>query len=161
MNAIVLPDYTIERFGYTPTETEGRMLIQDQTFWTLERPWIQAEDAGGLPFKSCIPDGVYELRPYVRGNGDHVLCYVNESLGVYYAKADRPDGVGRYKCLWHPANYVHQVVGCTAIGNKRQIYQGKRMVTNSRKTFDKLRGLIDFEKSHTVEIRQAAGAIDD
>jgi hypothetical protein len=89
-----------------------------------------------------------------------VLCYVNRDLGVYYAKADRPDNVGRYKCLWHPANYVRQVVGCTAIGDKRKIYKGKRMVTDSRKTFDKLRELIDFNEAHTVEIRRHAGATD-
>lgn len=160
MNAIAIPDFTIERFAYTPTETEGRLLFPDHKFWTLERPWIQGDSPGGLPFKSCIPDGVYELRPYVRQNGDHVLCYVNEDLGVYYAKADRPDDDGRFKCLWHPANYVYQVVGCTAIGNVRKIYQGKRMISNSRKTFDKLRELIDFETTHTIEIRQAAGAID-
>jgi Family of unknown function (DUF5675) len=151
----------IERFAYTPTETEGRLLIAGQVLNTLERPWIQGEDLGGLGFKSCIPDGVYELRPYVRNkNGDHVFCYVNEALGVYFAKADRPAGVGRFKCLWHPANYVHQVVGCTAIGNRRQIYNGKRMVSNSRKTFDVLRGLMNFDESHKVEIRPALGAFD-
>lgn len=163
MIKVTVIDFLIERFAYTPTETEGRLLLPDHKFltaWTLERPWIEGQDLGGLPFKSCIPDGVYELRPYVRQNGDHVLCYVNEDLGVYYAKADRPKGVGRYKCLWHPANYVRQVVGCTAIGDKRKSFKGKRMVTNSRKTFDKLRELIDFEKSHTVEIRRTAGAID-
>lgn len=150
----------IERFAYTPTETEGRLLIAFQKFWTLERPWIQVDTDGGMPFKSCIPDGVYELRPYTRQNGDHVFCYVNEDLGVYFAKADRPGDDGRYKCLWHPANYVRQVVGCTAIGDKRRLFKGKRMVTNSRKTFDTLRELIDFDKTHSVEIRRYAGATD-
>jgi len=151
---------TLERFSYTPTEVEGVLTVAGVDFFTLERPWIAHTDAGGLPFKSCIPDGHYGLFPYTRSNGDRVLCYVNESLGVYYAKADRPRDAGRYKCLQHPANYVHQVVGCTAAGDDRIIFEGKRMVTNSRKAFDRMRELIDFDLQHRIEIRRTAGAIE-
>ncbi len=68
----------LERFSYSPTETEGRLLVADQQYATIERPW-----RGNERFVSCIPDGEYMLEPWDRPNGDKVFILVNPDLDVY------------------------------------------------------------------------------
>lgn len=122
----------LERFSYSPTETEGRLWLNAKEFvYTLERPWIDAAP-GGVPFESCVPDGVYELIPHRRPNGDAVYALRNPDLSVYYTAQERGTNPGRYLILIHAANWVEQVVGCIAPGKVRTIADNKRMVRSSR-----------------------------
>lgn len=122
----------LERYCYSDTVTEGKLYLNDDEYIrTLERPWRDGAP-GGVPFKSCVPDGEYELLPYVRPNGDQVFALWNADLSVYLTEADRGDRQGRYLILIHSGNYVTDVVGCIAPGLDRIIHKGAPMVTNSR-----------------------------
>lgn len=128
----------LERFSYSPTETEGYLFLRDDTvLHTLERPWI-GEHPGGTPFESCIPDGEYQLIPHVRPNGHSVYAMRNHDLHVYYTAEERGENPGRYLCLLHSGNYVDDVVGCIAPGLVRTIYRNRRMVTSSRAAMRKI-----------------------
>ena len=145
----------LERYHYGDEITEGRLRLGDRTLRTLERPW-KSGAPGGLPFESCVPDGTYSLRSHTRKNGDKVLALVNESLGVYYKKKDRENGIGRYKILIHSANWVEQVVGCVAPGLIRTINNNKIMVGSSRLAVAEIMKYIGDEKAE-IEIVCACG----
>lgn len=104
---------------YFETHTAGIIPFGNENIYTVERPWIceDPEDTrGGLPFKSCIPEGTYEIRRFKRSNGDIVWSLENDSLGVFVRKGDRLYDTDRYACLIHSANRADQVVGCIAPG---------------------------------------------
>jgi hypothetical protein len=157
----------LTRFAYTPENTQGSLRIEGTgiELYTIERPWIEHDQAGGRPFESCIPDGTYDLVPYRRRNGDKVFALVNADLGVYFTEAARiPDanGIkhGRYKCLVHPGNYVDDVVGCIAPGTSRSIHSNRMMVGSSRAAMQQIMNLVPFERGSTIEIKPALGATD-
>lgn len=132
-----MKELVLERFAYSPTETEGVLRIGDEAIYTMERPWLPAMP-GGVPFESCVPDGLYELVPHQRSNGDNVFALWNPDLHVYYTQDERGDKPGRYLILIHVGNYVEDVVGCIAPGMNRAIFDNRRMVTNSRKAMEKI-----------------------
>ena len=128
----------LKRYCYSATETEGRLLLNDnEKLFTLERPWRPGLP-GGMPFESCVPDGEYELIPHRRPNGDSVFALRNPDLGVYYTEQERGDRSGRYLILIHSANFVEQVVGCIAPGMVRTIADNRRMVRSSREAMRKI-----------------------
>ncbi len=129
---------TLQRFCYSETETEGLLWLNEhESVCTLERPWIGGIP-GGMPFESCVPDGMYELIPHIRPNGDKVFALRNPDLAVFYTKQERGDRAGRYLILIHSANWVEQVVGCIAPGLVRTIAENKRMVRSSRAAMRKI-----------------------
>ena len=106
--------------SYGETYTAGVFLLPGIEIYTVERPWVPRDDCrGGVPFESCIPEGEYEVRRFTRRNGDLSWVLVNDSLGVYERKEDRPRATDRYSCLIHPGNTVEDVVGCIAPGMNR------------------------------------------
>ena len=143
------------RYHYGKAITEGLLRFGSESLFTLERPW-QSGAPGGLPFESCIPDGLYTLRPHERGNGDKVVALVAPELGVYYRKEDRTNGVGRYLILIHSANWVEQVVGCIAPGIVRTIAENKVMVRSSRVAVAKIMKYIGNQDAE-IEIKSSCG----
>ncbi len=142
-------EITLQRFSYALTETEGRLLVGDHVFPTIERPWKD-----NLPFESCIPDGEYELRPWKRPSGDEVYILKNPALNVnHYDKADG----SRFLILIHAANFAEDVNGCIAPGHSRNIIVGRRAVTSSRVTMKRLRRLLG-NSINTLIIEPALGA---
>lgn len=155
----------LERYSYAPTETEGLWTIGPHELNTLERPWIPGPDLGGLPFKSCVPDGQYRLVPYARRNGDECFKLINEELGVFATESDmRASGSGRYDILAHSANFVHQLVGCIAPGLARTLMTNnttnsmERTVGSSREAIRLMLGLLSPREEHVVVIRPRLGA---
>jgi len=146
-------DIELIRFAYTPTEVQGRMLADDRAFYTIERPWIPADTPGGKPFESCVPDGDYELVPFERNNGDHVLALVNHDLGVHLHSGPR------YAILIHAGNWVTDVVGCIAPGMDREIEAGRIKVTNSQVAMRSLADIMDFSQTHTLHIHPTGGTV--
>lgn len=127
-----MTELLLRRYSYAPTETEGRLFLDDEDYLhTLERPW-RPGSKGGMPFTSCVPDGSYELLPHKRPDGDEVLALRNPDLGVYYTAEEKGSGPGRFLILIHVGNYVEDVVGCIAPGQQRTIHENRRMVTSSR-----------------------------
>ena len=147
----------LERFAYTETETQGRLTVDGFSVYTIEQPWREGPNPGGEPFRSCIPDGDYALVPFTRPNGDKTFAFVNEVLGVFL---EPPDGPGRYLCLLHPGNYVHDVQGCVAPGDAMLMRDGFMMVTASRKAFRNIMERIPWTTGHSITIRRTQGAQD-
>ena len=147
---------TLARFIWMQYHTIGQLVFDDFEIFMLERPWIPAETLGGQPFISCIPDGEYELRPYIRRNGSQVLSLVNEALSVYFQKTDRPDDVGRYKNLIHPGNRVSHSEGCLLTGESWELRPDQSAwVSRSQISKDRLMALLDFNSAHSIVIQPA------
>lgn len=95
--------------------------------FTIELPWRD-----NLPNISCIPKGEYKLA--LRNSpkyGDHIHV-----TGV----------PARSYILIHPANYVGQLRGCIAVGDKRVDLNGDGVadISNSKKT---MATLLNFVQS--------------
>ncbi len=158
----------LKRFSYGRFETEGRLLIGDKQFATIERPWIPNPNGapGGKPFESCIPDGMYRLAPHKRPNGDHVFIIFNPDLGVYRFPQDHEPGHGRHLCLIHKGNWALDVVGCIAPGIYRKAMPDKRTkwdidqaVARSVPAMNQIRDLLG-EQQHILTITNECGATD-
>ena len=148
--------WTLRRYRLGETVTDGRLILTDyeKHICTLERPWLPG-GRGGVAFKSCIPDGEYQLKRHTRPNGDLVLALRNPDLGVYYQQGEVPDEGGRYLILLHSANWVKDVVGCIAPGMTRTIDDdGNAMVTSSRAAMALVMRAFD-------EVNKPGGAIKD
>lgn len=154
---------TLDRFSYSPTETEGILRAGPYELATIECPWIPAETRGGLPFRSCVPDGEYDLEPWTRPKGEEVYRLYNPDLGVYRSPQERPNGEGRYLILMHIANWVSDVRGCIAPGLHRAFLINRSMgrsepsVSNSGDAMKILNDLLGRDSIHTLRIRAAGG----
>lgn len=150
---------TLIRDSYGDAEVLGKFVDKygDVLAHTIERPWVEDDDyPGGVPFESCIPDGLYKLVKYTRTtDGSKVVALINPRLGVWFKKSDRPEDWGRYKCLIHAGNYVENIVGCVAPGRGRTIYNNRRMVTSSRATMRKL----NVQRYTSLLIKRTEGAV--
>jgi hypothetical protein len=88
---------------------------------TLELPWKNNERR-----VSCIPAGTYPIKKHR-----------SPKFGNSFWIKDVPN---RSEILIHPANYVRQLLGCIAVGEKHADIDkdGLIDVTNSKKTMEKL-----------------------
>lgn len=128
---------------------------------TIERPFIPDSEAGSKPFKSCVPDGVYELRPVESPRFGKTWALVNPALRVWqYAHARI--GPGRYAILFHAANWAAQLQGCIAPGFAREFmsYKGRMSlaVTNSQRAMALIRDGLERQETHRLFIRCTKGA---
>jgi hypothetical protein len=154
-----MSDLMLIRDSYGDSETLGKLYDADGNALahTIERPWIKGPDFGGLSNESCVPDGIYQLVPYTRNkDGSKVVALINIKLGVYFAKKDRPEPKGRFKCLIHAGNYLEDIIGCIAPGAGRTIHKNRRMVTSSRATMQRL----DVQQYTRLIIESTTGAND-
>lgn len=117
---------------YQPNLTWGRVLIDKEFFCdSLERPKVFNEKENLRDDKStkvnescCIPEGVYEVKKRY-SNKFKRYCYEIQNV------------LNRTNILFHPVNYVHELLGCVGLGVADL---NKEMLTNSRKTVE------EFEK---------------
>lgn len=117
----------IKRTHNLPTQTKGELFVLDvdnniafQCF-TLELPWKENKRR-----VSCIPKGTYQIVPRFSQkykNHLHIL-----------------DVPGRDWILIHEANFVRQLLGCIAVGERRIDIDGDGLVdvTSSVKTKNKI-----------------------
>jgi hypothetical protein len=132
---------TLERFAYLNDCTRGVLHVGNDSFQTIEQEWHKnPAGPGGLPFESCIPDGTYQLRHYMRPSGKKAFILSNSDCGVYEADSERVDSSwGRYAILIHPGNTTADVVGCIAPG----LTGTDRAVGSSRNAMLKLLELLN------------------
>jgi len=145
----------IERKPSVVTHCESFLTLAGKAVLAgLERPWIEnpTGTAGGKPYESCVPVGVYETRPHTRGDGAEVVALINPDLGVYYVEDDMPDEGGRFLILLHKANWVHQIVGCCCPGLYHADSAKGRMVSSSAKAMRRVMQFIDGDDCE-IEIR--------
>lgn len=143
----------LKRFAYLDDCTRGVMHCGNQSFQTIERPWIKnPAGPGGLPFESCIPDGTYRVRAYTRPSGKKAFILSNPDLGVYEQQVDMAGAVGRYLILIHVGNTIKDIVGCIAPG----LTGTDKAVGNSRNAMLKLHELLDgYEHELRIEPKGA------
>lgn len=131
----------LTRFTSTDYGTFGKLIAEDKTFYTVEKPW-----QNNAPEISCVPDGEYTLTPHNSKKYGNVLCLINEDKGVTHFKESHSK---RYACLIHTANYERDVLGCIGLGDN---YLG-HMITNSRKSINEFYELFDPLKEHKLTIK--------
>jgi hypothetical protein len=128
--------------------------------YTVERPWIGVDESGsyaypaGKPFDSCIPAGLYELKPWDSDKHPDTLCLVNEMLSVF----QYDEGYGRYGILIHTANWMSDVEGCIGFGKDlayaRDRYGVNRwMVTHSGDTTKNILALLKMRNVDRLKIQ--------
>ena len=110
----------LTRNHFHTTYTGGQLASRffDDLLFTIEQEWRADPDhLGGTNNNSCVPNGSYELIPFIRPkNGLMVPQLVNPDLGVYKGENDVPEEGGRFLILIHPGNTVQDIVGCIASG---------------------------------------------
>lgn len=143
----------LERQPSGVAEVQGFMSWPGTLLATIEQEWREDLDRpGGESNNSCVPAGKYQLIPHTRPNGQKVVALVNEDLGVYYLKEDRPVEGGRFLCLAHIANWSFNVKGCIGPGIGKANSNKGPMVTSSRAAMKKLMDYIDGDDAE-LEIR--------
>lgn len=136
----------IERFGYTPMGTFGRARYQDFQAYSVERPWENNQ-----PFISCIPVGVYKIRP--------TMYYGGDGPG---GKKDYP----AYKILSvpnrthikiHIANTMDDLFGCIAFGKHLGFIDKRWAVVESRLAFRSFMDEMEIKPAAFVCIKNLVG----
>jgi len=110
----------LERFCYHPKGTLGVIKLDSETFYSVERPWLD-----NAPNVSCIPEGTYQM-----GWRD------SPRFGETWHVKDVPE---RTYILIHAANYPDEVHGCIALG--QYLMANRIAVSNSRLAVDRFEEL--------------------
>ena len=93
---------------------------------TLERPPL--DNQNGI---SCIPVGTYQAE-----------IYQSPTKGSVYLLQNVP---GRTMIEIHAANWVHELLGCIALGMSRGTYNGELGIGSSRAAIDEFMALASGE----------------
>ncbi len=138
-------------------------MVGDHRLATIERPWIAHDSPGGMPFKSCIPDGEYLLQPFTRSRGSKVYRLFGKEYGVYHNESRMLlEKGGRYAILIHIGNWVTDIVGCIAPGMRHAIMRNpktdrqERAVSSSGEAMRIITGQLGDEE-HNLSIRSKCG----
>lgn len=119
--------FTIIREKSTEHGTPGTFYIDGKEVCkTLEDPWNNNQR--GI---SCIPPGVYPVRPHNGAKYKNVWILGNTSP--------------REAILIHAGNTHKDTQGCILVGSAKGLIGGVPGIVNSRATLDKLRGLLPAE----------------
>lgn len=125
----------IQRIEQSDKQTTGKLLIKDLSgkvlfeCFTLELPWKNNERR-----ISCIPIGTYLVRPRV-----------SQKYGQHLHILDVPN---RDFILIHEANYVHQLQGCIAVGQKLSDLNGDGLKDTTSSKLTKMR-LLEYINGQT------------
>ena len=126
---------TLERNGYMPFGTFGKLIIGDFSCLTVERPWV-----GNQPLVSCIPEGLYEINWYDAprfSNFGNVLAITGNTVSLYPNNIQPRSGI-----LIHPGNTMKDVEGCIAVGDSYGCINEWPAIYNSVLTFNKLLSIL-------------------
>lgn len=137
--------------------TYGVMTVDHLTVQTIERPWLPDNaHKGGQNGLSCVPVGTYQLMLHDSEMHPQTWALVNHDLGIYHWPNEIPTTGGRSTILIHPANFVHELLGCIAPGMTRGFAGGLAMVAQSRVAFAQLKAIVPWTTGHTLTIGVAA-----
>lgn len=144
----------LDRFAYLPDCTLGWLMIGALRLATIERPWKpNPKGQGGIPRESCVPDGLYTVRPHHSEKFPETYALVNAARGVYYQPGDVPAGQqwGRSAILIHAGNTANDVVGCIAIGLRHEVSGADlHYIGDSRVALGKLRALLGRDEAQLL-----------
>lgn len=121
--------YTLKR-RYFDFGTYSYLFRQDgsKVCCFVEPVWANNE-----PFKSCVPEGDYDLVPHTSEKYGECYALESEFLGVTVYGPSIRDA-----CLWHIANKPSQLVGCGAPGVNFGFLSGEWSVKSSGIAFKAL-----------------------
>ena len=134
--------------------TLGLLLVGNQQFCTIERPWIPStESLGGTKGVSCVPRGIYRLVRHNTEAHPQTWALVNEDLDVIHQPmAAKPNA--RTAVLIHPANWAHELRGCIAPGMRTtRDAEGRFMVADSKRAMRQIQTLVPWIDGHTLEVK--------
>lgn len=139
---------TIIRLNKSDDEsTVSEVYLDDKfVYFSIEQPWNN-----NIPYKSCIPTGTYNLKPYNSFKHGETYCFWNPNIGVTKYQDNSIEN-NRFACLSHVANWAHQLEGCVAYGDDLiKDNQDRFMVTNSAETFKKWLSSVDEKTVVTIK----------
>ena len=130
--------FTLKRFtDHDVQGTFGELWYDDQFLcYTVEQPWNNNK-----PFKSCVPAGRYNLKPFDSPRFGQTYALHNPYINVTLYPDDTPGN--RYACLFHAANWASDVQGCIGPGANLSCGRGNWMVTSSQRTLKQVLNLMD------------------
>lgn len=97
------------RQAYFPWGTFGVLMVCDHFWHITEPPW-----SDNKPFKSCIPEGHYEVVKHDSPKFGRGFAVIGEGVGLNKGED------ARYAILIHAANWPDQLEGCLAPGLSMQ-----------------------------------------
>ncbi len=117
----------LTRYGSIPRiGSFGQLHLGIYKFAAIEREWL-----GNKPNVSCVPAGKYDLVPHDSPKYRHTFALVGDTVAHY-----KEDGKPRSVCLFHAANWPHELSGCIALGREITHVNGSLGVTHSNATME-------------------------
>lgn len=155
---------TLVRHSYGRDATLGFLYANPLRLATLEEPWTPDPDGPGGQRRerglreSCVPDGIYTLKPHNTERFPNVWALVNPTLGVWYQPNEIPPDQpwGRSTILIHAGNTTLDILGCLLVGMRHGSLGSTPAVLDSRKALDQLREVLGTAP-HTLTIRPTGG----
>lgn len=139
---------TLQRTLHSAQCTEGVIELDSAVLYSLELPWVPDDGfPGGMPGRSCVPAGFYDLAMHDTSKHPKTFALVNRSLGVIHER-DPTFPNARTACLIHVANTVDDLEGCIGIG----ISHGPCYISSSGIAFSFLRKELPWVAGHTLTI---------
>ena len=124
--------------------TIGKLYDNDELIChTIERKWLDNK-----PSVSCVPAGVYDLKPTNSPKFGMTYYISNPSLGVSLLGRTT-----RTHILFHAANKPSQLQGCIAPVSSFGIMGDEWAGFNSRVAYNKFMELLDGDE-HQIEIKR-------
>ena len=131
--------------------THGTFKLGGKEWHSLEPP-----DLDNAPFKSCVPEGTYDLIPFDSPKYGPCFIMVNDDLNVFAFEnsSGRPKG-GRFLCLFvHRGNYVRNFVGCVGASHGYNAESDFLLPSTKRACAEVVR-LVRDEGSYKLRISRA------
>lgn len=125
---------TLTRFAYTDMGTFGKISVDGQTLYTVERPWIN-----NMPAVSCIPEGTYKCKPRYYNNGRYDAIEVTNVPKRTYI-------------MIHIGNTMLDSAGCILINSRLGFVHNLWAGVSSKIAFNTF--MEHYNKKFTLEIKQ-------
>jgi len=141
---IVLTRDSLSRGG-----THGTFELGGRTWHSIEPP-----DLGNRPFKSCIPQGDYELIPHASARWGNCFIMSNPDLNVYTYEHSpgRPED-GRFLCLFvHRGNFPRNFVGCCGASHGYD-QAADMLLSSTTAACRQVNRMVDLEGSYELRIQ--------
>lgn len=146
---------SLYRTNATDEATCGTLIVGGELLYTIEQPFRDNQQG-----HSCVPEGSYELIPYMSPKHGPTWQLHNPACNVW-GRGPAPAGVRTF-CEIHSANWAEQLEGCIALGLDDQpsfdplTGRVEPAVEHSRDAVAHLLAFLgEMSPGHTLSIRRA------
>lgn len=142
-------DLTLKRTSRTDACTQGTLALPSGLeLHSLELTWLPDPDfPGGMPDKSCVPPGIYQLALHDTPKHPKSFALVNIELGVMH-EPDPAYPNARIACLIHVANFPAELEGCIGVG----MTAGSCEIWESAIALAHFKSEVPWQAGHTLTI---------